>query len=120
MGIDKTAQGLIDQFSATGRLLNAIGDETRQRIIAVLAASHCEGVSVSGIKQQTHLSRPAVSHHLKILLDAEVIGMSPVGTTHLYYLKLGGEWKTLVELINNIERLREHYMREQLQRGEII
>jgi DNA-binding transcriptional ArsR family regulator len=106
MDFDSAAQDLLKKFAATGKLLTVIGDETRQLIMAVLAASECEGMRVGEITEQTHLSRPAVSHHLKILLDAEVIGMSPEGTKHYYYLKLGGEWPTLVALINNIEKLR--------------
>ncbi|MDR1329434.1 MAG: metalloregulator ArsR/SmtB family transcription factor [Oscillospiraceae bacterium] len=106
MDFDSAAQDLLKKFAATGKLLTAIGDETRQLIMSVLAVSKCEGMRVGAITEQTHLSRPAVSHHLKILLDAEVIGMSPEGTKHYYYLKLGGEWPTLVALINNIEKLR--------------
>jgi ArsR family transcriptional regulator len=61
---------------------------------------------VGDITERTHLSRPAVSHHLKILLDAEVVGVTPEGTKHFYYLNLGDEWPTLVSLVNNIEKLR--------------
>jgi ArsR family transcriptional regulator len=95
-----------DEFAASRKLLAAIGDETRQAIISVLMESQCEGMRVGEITAQTHLSRPAVSHHLKILRDTEVVGMFPEGTKNFYYLKLGGEWRELVSLINSIERLR--------------
>ncbi|MDR1328162.1 MAG: ArsR family transcriptional regulator [Oscillospiraceae bacterium] len=110
MDFDGAAQALLGQFAATCKLLTAIGNETRQLIMAVLAASGCEGMRVGDITGRTYLSRPAVSHHLKILLDAEVVGMLPEGTKHYYYLKLGGEWPTLVSLINNIEKLRTEEM----------
>jgi ArsR family transcriptional regulator len=99
-----------DQFHACRRLLIALGDETRQLIIAVLAEAECKGMRVGDITERTHLSRPAVSHHLKILLDAEVVGLTKQATKHFYYLALGGEWQTLVELVNNIQKLREHYL----------
>jgi DNA-binding transcriptional ArsR family regulator len=94
------------QFKACRRLLIALGDESRQLIITVLADAECEGLQVGDITSRTHLSRPAVSHHLKILYDAEVVAMTKQATKHFYYLALGGEWQTLVSLVNNIERLR--------------
>lgn len=103
---------LKDQFHDCRKLLTAIGDESRHLIITLLAREDCAGLRVGDITEQTHLSRPAVSHHLKILLDAEVVGMNKEGTKHFYYLKLGGEWPTLVSLVENIERLREECMRE--------
>jgi ArsR family transcriptional regulator len=101
-----------DQFHACRRLLVALGDETRQLIIAVLAEAECVGMRVGDITEQTHLSRPAVSHHLKILLDAEVVGLTKQATKHFYYLALGGEWQTLVELVNNIEKLKQDWTEE--------
>lgn len=94
------------QFDACRKLLVALGDETRQMIISVLVDADCDGLQVGEITERTHLSRPAVSHHLKILYDAQVIGMTKQGTKHFYYLALGGEWPTLVSLVNEIERLR--------------
>jgi len=98
---------LTEQFSNSKKIFVAIGNETRQAIITTLIDPECGGMRVGDIKEKTHLSRPAVSHHLKILLDAEVIGRRRVGTKNFYYLKLGGQWQTLVQLINNIENLRE-------------
>jgi ArsR family transcriptional regulator len=95
-----------DQFKTCRRLLIALGDETRQLIISALADSECKGLQVGDITEQTHLSRPAISHHLKILLDNEVVGLTKQATKHFYYLNLGGEWQTLVSLVNNIEKLR--------------
>lgn len=99
---------MLDQFAVCRKLLIALGDETRQAIIAVLARVDCEeGMRVGKITEKTHLSRPAVSHHVKILLDAEVIGLRRQGTMNFYYLKLGGAWGELVALVNHIEELRK-------------
>jgi DNA-binding transcriptional ArsR family regulator len=102
----QSAQILLQQVRDACKILTAIGDESRQLILAVLTEGKCDGMRVGEITERTHLSRPAISHHLKILLDAEVIGMTREGTKHFYYLKFGGAWPTLVELINNIENLR--------------
>ncbi|MDR1421913.1 MAG: metalloregulator ArsR/SmtB family transcription factor [Coriobacteriales bacterium] len=98
------------QFRETRRLLIAIGDETRQEILVTLSGEDCQnGMRVGDIAAKTHLSRPSVSHHLKILLDAEVLGRRSEGTRNYYYLLLGGAWPTLVELVNHIERLRREH-----------
>lgn len=106
MGSNNQTNLIKEQFAASRKLLIAIGDETRQAIIAVLMDTCLSGMRVGEITKQTHLSRPAVSHHLKILLDAEVVGVSSEGTKNYYWIKLGGEWETLVALINTIEQLR--------------
>ena len=111
--MDNPVNHLKEQFDTCRKLLVALGDETRQLIISVLADASCEGLQVGEITQRTHLSRPAVSHHLKILYDAQVAGMTKQGTKHFYYLELRGEWPTLVSLVNEIEQLRIEYDQEQ-------
>ena len=55
-------------FIDSQKVLLAIGDETRQAILLVLMETECQtGLRVGEITKQTHLSRPAVSHHLRIL-----------------------------------------------------
>lgn len=100
---------MLKQFTACCKLLIALGDETRQAIIAALACTDCEeGMRVGEITERTHLSRPAVSHHVKILLDAEVIGLRRQATMNFYSLKLGGAWGDLVALVNRIEEARKN------------
>jgi ArsR family transcriptional regulator len=108
MTLENSDDLLKSQFKSCQKLLIAIGDEIRQMIILTLIDSGCEkGLRVGEITEKTHLSRPAISHHLKILLDSEVIGMTSEGTKNYYWMKLGGEWVTLVSLINGIEQLRK-------------
>jgi ArsR family transcriptional regulator len=107
--LNEAANLIKEQFATCRKLLAAIGDETRQLIITVLMEADCNGLRVGDITAKTHLSRPAVSHHLKILLDTDVVGVTPEGTKHFYYLNLGGEWPTRVALVSNIERLRSEY-----------
>ena len=61
------------------KLLIAIGDETKQNIIIALMGSQ-EGMRVGEIKERTHLSRPAVSHHMKIMLDCGLVNLNKQGT----------------------------------------
>ena len=43
------------------------------------------GIRVSELTRRTHLSRPAVSHHLQILKKAGIINMRKEGTRNYYY-----------------------------------
>lgn len=51
----------------------------------MMQMNDCRGVRVGEITQRTHLSRPAVSHHLHILKDAGLIKMRKEGTKNYYY-----------------------------------
>jgi len=112
MNFDIMAKQAEKQFATCRKMLIAIGDETRQSIITTLIGNPCEGMRVGEITEKTHLSRPAVSHHLQILLDNEIIGKTREGTKNFYWLKLGGAWNDLVSLIENIEALRKFPCKE--------
>lgn len=78
---------LLNEFRECKDIFTAIGDETRQGIIVALIDAECDsGIRVGEITRKTHLSRPAVSHHLKILKDAGIICMRKIGTMNYYYL----------------------------------
>ncbi|PGZ53997.1 transcriptional regulator [Bacillus anthracis] len=75
-------------FIDSQKVLLAIGDETRQAILLVLMETECQtGLRVGEITKQTHLSRPAVSHHLRILREAGIILMRKEGTKNLLHSK---------------------------------
>jgi ArsR family transcriptional regulator len=104
--MESTEEQIKKSFYESRKLLIAIGDETRQAIIAILMESEKKGMRVGEITELTNLSRPAISHHLKILLDTEVIDVCSEGTKNFYFLKLGGAWSSFVELVNSIEQFR--------------
>ena len=59
---------LSKEFEKWQKLLIALGDENRQHImIEMMHMEHCGGARVIKIAKKTHLSRPAVSHHIQIL-----------------------------------------------------
>jgi ArsR family transcriptional regulator, arsenate/arsenite/antimonite-responsive transcriptional repressor len=58
-------------WRALAKVFVALGDEHRQRIL--LTFDKGERLTVGQIAQVATLSRPAVSHHLKILRDAGVL-----------------------------------------------
>ena len=72
-------------FSDVQPLLTVIGDETRQLILLVLMESNCcKGMRVGEITEKTHLSRPAVSHQIKILKDIGLVKVHSEGTKNFY------------------------------------
>jgi DNA-binding transcriptional ArsR family regulator len=97
---------LANEFKDCQKAFTAIGDETRQQIIITLLESDCEGIRVGEITKKTHLSRPAVSHHLRILKDANIIGMRREGTKNYYFLSANEtEWDKILLLMQNINEI---------------
>ena len=77
---------LASEFQNCQKVLSALGDENRQHLILeMMQMGNCSGVRVGAITQRTNLSRPAVSHHLRILKDAGIIRMRREGTKNYYY-----------------------------------
>jgi DNA-binding transcriptional ArsR family regulator len=63
------------------RALVALGDPTRQAILTLLSR---EQLTVNELSERFDLSRPAVSHHLKVLLDAALLRRERRGRERLY------------------------------------
>lgn len=94
-------------------LFIALGDQVRLTIIQTLAGAGLydsggngipgavsgslenRGMNVKEITEQTSLSRPAISHHLKILKEAGLIDVRQKGTANYYYLTIGESAKKL-------------------------
>lgn len=83
--VDKLRQ-LENEFKECRAVLSAIGDETRQLIILSLMKGTYPGMRVGEITKRTNLSRPAVSHHLKILKEAKIIALVKQGTMNFYHI----------------------------------
>ena len=89
MDRQKRLKNLAEEFGECSKALAAIGDESRQSIIIALIEGESiseKGIRVGELTQRTNLSRPAVSHHLKILKEANLIGYDQEGTKNYYYL----------------------------------
>lgn len=80
-------QKLKDDLKNVSNFLVILGDQKRQAIIIkLLEEKDCEGLQVGQLTEATGLSRPAISHHLKILKDAEIVDYRSNGTKNYYYL----------------------------------
>lgn len=88
-------------FHSCMPLFLSLGDEVRLTIIEVLVNSGTfgqGGMNVKEITEKTSLSRPAISHHLKILKDAGLVGVRRSGTCNYYYLTIQEPTSRLMEL----------------------
>lgn len=86
MQIREDIEKLANEFEQCRKILVALGDENRQHmILEMMKMNNCSGVRVNEITEKTHLSRPAVSHHLQILKDAGILKMRREATKNYYY-----------------------------------
>ncbi|CEK37638.1 ArsR family transcriptional regulator [[Clostridium] sordellii] len=110
---------ITSKFKLCQKAISAMGDETRQLILLTLLESDFNGIRVGEITEKTHLSRPAVSHHLKILKEAEIVNVRKEGTKNFYYLdSKESQWKNLTELINLIFIGVQHISKDDTRKGE--
>lgn len=74
-------------FSEVTDLLVALGDKKRLEILSkLITAYHQDPLCVKDLTELTNISRPAVSHHLKILKEAGIINYTKKGTKSYYYI----------------------------------
>ncbi|BCJ93771.1 transcriptional regulator [Anaerocolumna cellulosilytica] len=97
---------LSSEFKDCQKALIAIGDETRQQIIIALLESEGHGSRVGEITMRTHLSRSAVSHHLQILKNADIIDMRREGTMNYYFIKAADtQWSKILHLVTLVNEI---------------
>lgn len=101
---DKQIENIKNEFQNSRKILNAVCDENRQKILLVLM-DNCVGggVRVDDIAKRVNLSRPAVSHHLKLLMDENIVSVQKDGTKNYYHITGGSEILKLKSLIKCIE-----------------
>lgn len=82
-------------------LFSVFQDENRQKIILLLCKNR--SMTVNQITDQLELSRPAVSHHLKLMLDAGVITFKKIGKERYYQVSLDDTVQYLKDLTASLE-----------------
>jgi ArsR family transcriptional regulator, arsenate/arsenite/antimonite-responsive transcriptional repressor len=81
-----TLADVLATFRASAPIFNALGDKFRQDIVMLLAQQ--ERLNVGQIAERMPLSRPAISHHLKVLLQAGLVKMERVSRENFYTLSV--------------------------------
>ncbi|MEC9343821.1 MAG: metalloregulator ArsR/SmtB family transcription factor [Pseudomonadota bacterium] len=67
--------------------IDALADPRRRAIVGMLRTAPC---TVGEIARHQPVSRPAVSQHLKVLVEAGLVGVQPQGTRRYYSLRREG------------------------------
>jgi DNA-binding transcriptional ArsR family regulator len=95
----------------------ALGDATRRGILARVIE---EPSSVTDLADRLPISRPAVSQHLKVLLEARLVEVHPRGRQRIYVARPDGLAALRAELdtfwsqaLDNFRRLTEDTTEEQ-------
>lgn len=76
------SQRTLDVFKTACPILSVIADENRQKIMCLL--NEHGGLNVNQLTDLLPLSRPAVSHHLKLMRDARLLSVNQVGKERYY------------------------------------
>lgn len=70
-------------------VLRALAEPTRLRLVSLIAGSPNQEACVCALIEPVGLSQPTVSHHLKILVDAGILGRQQRGKWAHYALVPG-------------------------------
>ena len=111
MELQKEVNTLLSEFENSKAILNAIGDQVRQHIIISILSNHqkeentCTGMRVGEIAALTNLSRPAISHHIKILKEAGILKVRSEGKKNYYYFDT--DTHAIDQLIDMLNRVKE-------------
>ncbi|ASS64810.1 MULTISPECIES: metalloregulator ArsR/SmtB family transcription factor [unclassified Paenibacillus] len=82
-------------------VFQTLGDSNRQEILMLL---HEHGtLTVNELTDKLRLSRPAVSHHLKLLLQAGLVACEQRGTQRRYSITLEASVALLKKLLAALE-----------------
>ena len=72
-------------------VFDALGEPVRRLILELLAGGEQPvGPLVTALQSRIRISQPAVSQHLKVLLDARLVSVRASGTRRLYTLDRAG------------------------------
>ena len=82
-------------------VFQALGEPARQQIILMLAET--EEMNVGDIAAQMDLSRPAISHHLKVLRAADLVKARRKGTENYYTLTIDPALALLTRFVAEVE-----------------
>jgi DNA-binding transcriptional ArsR family regulator len=85
-GIDPTLGLVMRAFESCAPIFQALGDPHRQSIVLLLAQH--DRLAVNVIAEAMPLSRPAVSHHLKVLKSAGLLRLTRESRENYYSLDI--------------------------------
>lgn len=94
-------QKAIHIFENLSPYFYGLGDPVRQQIIALLIDK--ESMNVTEISEHILMSRPNVSHHLKVLKQAGLLKVQKKGTQMFYSLEFNEVISLMKQLVHFVE-----------------
>lgn len=91
----------VDAARDSARILKALSDPSRLRLLSIVKAGDGEGTCVCDLTEPLGLGQPTVSHHLKILVDAGLLAREKRGTW-AYYSLIPGALDRAARLITTL------------------
>ncbi|MFA4132335.1 MULTISPECIES: metalloregulator ArsR/SmtB family transcription factor [Brevibacillus] len=88
-------------FMELSPYFQGLGDPIRQQIVALLIDK--ESMNVTQIAEHIPMSRPTVSHHLKILKQAGLVNVQKKGTEMFYRLEITEAIRLFKQLVTFVE-----------------
>ncbi|GGA45970.1 ArsR/SmtB family transcription factor [Paenibacillus physcomitrellae] len=101
--MNQQTEQVLQQFKDCIPLLEVLTDENRQAIIMLLAQNKL-GLNVNTIAGHMDLSRPAISHHLKVLKQSGYIKSEKKGVENYYVLTVRKPLEQIKSLITSVEQ----------------
>lgn len=91
-----------NEWGSMAKVFTALGDDHRQRI--VMTFERDERLNVGQIAAVSTLSRSAVSHHLRILREANVLLSEKIGKEVFFWINKTVLLRTMRNALNHIRR----------------
>lgn len=95
-------RALPKQWATASKVFVALGDKHRQRIL--LTFDRGERLNVGQIVEVSTLSRSAISHHLKILHDANILLSEKIGKEVYFWVNRSVLDETLRDVLDYIRK----------------
>ncbi|WP_277207338.1 ArsR/SmtB family transcription factor [Isoptericola croceus] len=76
-----------EQAESTAALLRVVSDPTRLQILSLIRTSPDGASRVADLTRALGLRQPTVSHHLKVMTEAEILTRRPAGREVWYMIE---------------------------------
>lgn len=96
---------LANYFKESSKLIEALAHDVRRDIVIELAKNYPNALRICEIKTKKCITRPSLSHHFKVLVNAHVINYYHKGTKNFYYLSI--DEASIDDCLNLLNRLKD-------------
>lgn len=94
-----------DKYAKNAQIFKAFSDENRLRILEMLQTGE---KCACRLLEELHISQPTLSHHMKILAEAEIVDSRKDGKWTYYKISPQGSQKAL-SVLESIIKLSPNY-----------